>query len=146
MLYLDKLFIILMKKLLYAAMLLLGVGIMAVSCKKDDGISTKEYANAIVGEWKLNKMEFYENGKLKGTQTATDKENAVLIFTDTGKVTTIETDDGKTHTYVYDYTVVDNYLYLDGDKCLIKKMTKRELVLSFTYDDEEERAYLTRVK
>ena len=48
MLYLDKLFIILMKKLLYAAMLLLGVGIMAVSCKKDN---SENYENAILGEW-----------------------------------------------------------------------------------------------
>ena len=135
-----------MRKLLYAAVLLLGVGIMAVSCQKDSGISTKEYADAIVGEWKMTKMEIYENGKLKATQTATDKENVRLIFTETGKVTTIETHDGETRTYTDDYSVVDNYLILDGDRCLIRKMTKNELVLSYSEDDWEEKAYLSRVK
>lgn len=47
-----------MKKIIYAAMLLLGLSIMVSSCGKDNSTS-------IVGTWKLSEFEFfYDNAKL----------------------------------------------------------------------------------
>lgn len=143
MLYLDKLFIILMKKLLYAAMLLLGVGIMAVSCKKDN---SENYENAILGEWAVVKVETYENGKLTETFTPTDKQKMSIIFNKNGKITTMEYYNGETDSYTDDYSISGKMLTVDGDSMEIKKLTKTELVLYLVDGNDELRYYFKRVK
>ena len=135
-----------MKKLLYAAMLLLGVGIMAVSCKKDDGISTKDYANAIVGEWKVEKFESYKDGKLSETEIPTAENHTTLIFSANGKVTTVDTYKGKTETYDYDYVLSGKTVSVAGEDYEIMKLTRKEMVWSLTYKTQEERVYFSRVK
>jgi len=127
-------------------MLLLGLGIMAVSCKKDEGISTKEYADAIVGEWKVEKMESYKDGKLSETEISTEEHHTTLIFRANGKMTTVDTYKGKTDTYDYDYVLSGKTVSVAGDDYEIRKLTRKEMVWSLTYKTEEERVYFSRVK
>ncbi len=149
MLYLDKLFIILMKKLLYAAMLLLGVGIMAVSYKKEGGsrINIEEYADAILGEWSATKIESYENGKKVGSFTLNGTtDRMIVVFMEDGKMRTTETSDGSSDTYTNSYYVSGESLYIDRDELEIKKLTRSELILHQFDRDEDSRYYFKRVK
>ncbi len=138
-----------MRKILYAAMLLLGVGIMAVSCKKEGGsrINIEEYADAILGEWSATKIESYENGKKVGSFTLNGTtDRMIVVFMEDGKMRTTETSDGSSDTYTNSYYVSGESLYIDRDELEIKKLTRSELILHQFDRDEDSRYYFKRVK
>ena len=119
-----------MKKVLFAAMFLLGLSIMSVACSK---VSTDDYAMAIVGRWKLYKVVYFDGEE--EIDKGTTSEGSFLIFTESGQCIFEEGDVADRSTYRID----GHYLTLGSGgrpiQVVISKLTNNELVLQF--DSEE---------
>lgn len=133
-----------MKKLIYVAMLLIGIGIMAVSCSK---AKTEDYSTTIVGKWQTYKV-VDANGKTS-TQGA-DDETMYLTCYESGQFIIEEIDsDGDTYAQKGNYWIEESTLYLNQHGYTqgleIVKLTKKELVLG-SKDGDISKMYLKRIE
>lgn len=118
-----------MQKLFYAAMLLLGLGIMGVSCSK---FSTDDYATAIVGRWMLYKA-VESNGETSTIDN--DGDSTILVFTESGQVVMEEGDDADKGTYWVDGKSLFIRSWGNTEQFTIIKLTSKELVLKIDNGD-----------
>lgn len=130
-----------MKRFKYVVMLLLGMGIFAMSCQKEDNISSKDYKEAIIGTWQVVKYERYMNGKLEKTRTP--KEEEFIVFTNTGKC--LEMTYGGVDDY-QSYSVSGDELTMDEAFFKIVKLTEQDLVILSPEDDYgcQDKGYFVR--
>lgn len=119
-----------MKKVLFAAMFLLGLSIMSVDCSK---VSTDDFATAIVGRWKLYKVVYF-NGE-EEIDKGTTGEGSFLIFTESGQCIFEEDDVADRSSYRID----GHFLTLGSGgrsiQIVISRLTNNELVLQFDNED-----------
>ncbi|MBO4230606.1 MAG: lipocalin family protein [Bacteroidales bacterium] len=122
-----------MKKIVFAAVLLLGMGLLFASC--DTLSSSSDGKASIVGTWQTIKEEYYQNGKLVRTDNEEDDE-AYVTFKESGQM--IDADDD-----VYQYSVKGNTLTVSDkygtETYVIKRLTSKELVIK---TEEYENMYL----
>lgn len=104
-----------MKKLLFAALLLLGINIVFVSCEK--GESDKVNTNNIEGKWWIpqQKADYVFSGKPVSSFTASNDFEYAEVFQykaylENGSCTLTDIQDGDTFTFAY--TLIDNDLYI----------------------------------
>ena len=116
-----------MKRLLYAVMLLLGMGIMA-SCEKEEG---KASINDIEGRWYTAvKWERLLNGTVVYSSTDFDEatypiHNVSRVMFQNGNVNVVDTyGDSR----VWPYTYSEGVLTVFGEEFKVVKATKQELV------------------
>lgn len=135
-----------MKKLLYVAILLLGVGIMAVSCQKDSGASKKDYADLIVGKWNLTKMDILQSDGESISYPVDGDVFYVYVFHDNGKVDIVSKDARSSDSY----TVSGNTLTIGKGSSEIEKLSLTEMVLNqkttILEMDFSMKSYFKRVK
>ena len=134
-----------MKKfVMFFAVLLMGLAVVACT---DDGGGNSDYGEALIGTWQVDKGEYYELGKLEESVDAGNYE-AYIIFTESGQV--ILREEGYSETMRYELkgkklTFYDTDDFTSGE---IKKLTRKELVLSVVEDSEDDSYtvfYCTRV-
>lgn len=138
-----------MKKLLYAVAVLLGIGLLVVSCKKDtkekaEEISVEDYWKAVLGEWQLTKEETYMNGTLLDTHVPGEKISVVI--NDSDQIIITDRNGGKVDIQTYSYRIYEKSIIVNGDEVGISKLTETELVLVQKDGPEEIRYYLRRTK
>ena len=124
-----------MKKfVLFFAVLLMGLAVIACT---DDGGGKSDYAEALIGTWKAEKVEYYEDGKLDETEYP-DGGEYYVIFTETQMIL----EEGRyTERLRYELKGKDLTFYdEDGDAYSgkIKKLTRKELVLVVVEDPEDD--------
>ena len=138
-----------MKKVLYFAMLVLGMSIMLCSCEKEGGNS-----NALIGEWTFSKMDVFADNNLLGTintisafSYSTEKDDIYyfptpsLVFNENGTLSSMGISLG---TYKYNngtievssYNLFENSsdshsIVLKGNELIITEITKNILSVSF---------------
>lgn len=127
-----ELYLFVMKKLLYAVLILLGLGIMGVSCSKVGSVSMDDYATAIVGRWSAYKA-VGQNGEVS-TLTGHDDE-LILVFTETGQFVMEEGDDAGKGTYWVEGKSLFMRYWGETTQYTISKLTSKELVLTIDNGD-----------
>ena len=130
-----------MKKFVYVALILLGAGLLFISCQKE---SADKYETAIIGKWRRTLSEEYKNGIIQSRDTygrdhykyewyidgkldyesIEDPVNNYLQFDEDGNVFLIS--DIRTRSATYE--VKGSTLKMAGDSYEIKKLTKSEFV------------------
>ena len=138
-----------MKKLLYAVAVLLGIGLLVVSCKKDtkekaEEISVEDYWKAVLGEWQLTKEETYMNGTLLDTHVPEEKISVVI--NDSDQIIITDRNGGKVDIQTYSYRIYEKSIIVNGDEVGISKLSETVLVLVQKDGQEEIRYYLRRTK
>lgn len=128
-----------MKKIIYTAVLLFGIGFVVASCQRED-VEQSNYASAIIGKWRELYYEEYKDGKLNEKEVFEGDEVYFLQFMESGLVAEIGLDwDGSEVMDVMLYELdKDQLTFIEGNYktyCKIIELTKNKLVL---YEDDEE--------
>ena len=129
-----------MKKIIYTAVLLFGIGFVVASCQRED-VEQSNYASAIIGKWRMLYFEEYKDGKLNEKEVFEGDEVYFLQFMESGLVAEIGLDwDGSEvvgDVMLYELDK-DQLTFIEGNYktyCKIIELTKNKLVL---YEDDEE--------
>ena len=122
-----------MKRLIYAVMLLIGWGMMGVSCSKNSVVSVDDYAKAIVGRWQAYKV--VEQGGEIWEEKDGDGERLILVFTESGQVVMEEGDNADKGTYWVEGKSLFLRHWGETEQFTISKLTSKELVLRIDNGD-----------
>lgn len=136
-----------MKK--FISILILGISLIAWSCSK---VSTKDYAETIVGKWELYKATDFDG--VTGLISEVDADSPIYFtFTESGQFIMEEYDDGiPSSVSTANYRIENNTLYLSGGghstSIPIYKLTHKELVFHFVDESNSdlEWMYFKRVE
>lgn len=128
-----------MKKILYAAMLLLGLSILS-SCNKEQ-TNSNDYSKLILGAWLYTYSETFENGELISSR---DVNNEFYTF-DTDGICDYEFLGHAKHQY--QYSINGNNLIIAGYVFKIHKLTSKELIIDISFiGDCFDRCYFIKKK
>ena len=106
---------------------------------ESDTIDESEYAKYIVGSWKVDKVEYYVNGKLEDTYD--ENLDYYYVFTNNGYAYTSNAPNDKVR-----YSISGNKLTLNGEVGYIRMMTKTKMELEDRGYGDKEVTYLTKIK
>ena len=125
-----------MKKLLFAALFLLGMGLMSVSCDKE-GIRDEAY---LEGRWWVPvRGELLLNGKVACDKPSHDFILDFKAFFENGSYTCVDMESGES--YVFGYSYIDGILRLgvflgNSIELNVHKITKKEGVVDLYVQSE----------
>ena len=131
-----------MKRILFAAVLLLGLSMLTTSCY--EGNDENNYAKNIVGSWRSDRVEYFLDGKLVNTDIP--NVDYLIVFTNDGY--TYCTDEPN---FKLPYVINGDVLQF-GTMCKIIKLTKDKMELEesllslFDENSDKSITYYTKVK
>ena len=134
-----------MSKKIFTLLIAVIIGLMStISCQKDS-------TNLIVGKWHLTKFEEYQNGVLINVEEgALELGVQFYTFTEFGELIAVGGSYEKTYNFRYnidgDRIYTNLFDYPESNYYTIKKLTKKELVLSCGNDQYEGIEYYQRVE